>query len=1252
MNQRIFVEKKVLFQTTAQSLLEDLIKTLKIKELNSLRLIQIYDVLNVDEEVLNKAKKTLFSEIVTDDLYIDFDYKNDNYFCIEALPGQFDQRADSAKRGLMLLGSKNNVEVKSAILYIINKEVSNNDKNRIINYLINPLENHLKDLSLPLDTKINISIKEVQIINDFIDFNEDKIKAFKKENNLAMSLEDLYFIQSYFIKEKRNPSITEILVLDTYWSDHCRHTTFETKINTITIENEALKEQIEEAIKTYEYLRKETDRLNKPKTLMDMASIEAKYQKQKGSLDDMEISDEVNACSIEVDVDVDDKTEKYLVMYKNETHNHPTEIEPFGGAATCIGGAIRDPLSGRAYVYQAMRISGAANVLEDIDKTIKGKLSQKMIAQKAAAGYSSYGNQIGLATGQVVELYHEGYKAKRMELGAVVGAVKKEDVLRAKPSVGDYVVLLGAPTGRDGVGGATGSSKVHDVNVVEEAKSEVQKGNAPEERKLQRLFRNPKLTKLIKKANDLGAGGVSVAIGEIADGVKIDLNALPIKYAGLNGTDLALSESQERMVIVIDSKDYDKVLNYAYKENVEAIKVAVVTNDRKLEMIWNNQKIVDLKRDFLDTNGVRQEINPIIENSNHKTIFDAKRNITNNSFKDSLEKMVSTLNYASQQALDSIFDNTVGKTTVLASYGGKYKASPSEVSAQKIPVMNARTNTTSVLAFGGNPYIGEYQPFYVGSYAIIEAVSKLVASGVDYKKARLSLQEYFESVSGDDCKFGKPVAALLGALHTMHELGLPALGGKDSMSGTFEDITVPPTVIAFAIACEKNYNLISTEFKEANNYVYALITNEEEKIAYDKLIDNYNLINNLQRKGLINACSSIKDGGIAHVLANMAYGNNIGINIEDISLETLFYPYYGGFVFASQNPIENDKLIYLGQTVNDKITYRKEVIEIKDLLTKAQSVLENIYPTTFRHKDDQISKTFCFDKLKIDKDKIKKNNKVIYSRERVENPLVYIPAFMGTNCEYDVQKTFEAIGFKTLLIPFVDLDEQAIEKSIDAMVDALDKAHVFAIPGGFSAGDEPDGSGKYIVNILLNDKVKAAINRFIEREGLIIGICNGFQALIKSGLLPYGKIGELSEKMPTLFLNQRGKHIADFVNTKIINNNSPWLSKIDNSKLYTVALSHGEGRFVADYDVLKELFENNQIISQYTDYDGNITMDYRYNPNGSFASIEGMTSPDGRILGKMGHAERYEDGNYINIVGEKELLLFESALAYFRKEND
>ena len=1249
MNKRIFVEKKEMFQTTAKALLKDLQKTLKIGSLKSLRIIQIYDVLNVDKESLNKAKESLFKEVVTDELYESFDHEKYNCFCIEQLAGQFDQRADSAIRGLILLGAGTDVEVRTSIIYILNEEVSAADKEKIINYLVNPLENQLKDLSAPIDTHFDVSIKPVEIVEGFTDYDEKKLEEFLNEQNLAMNMADVLHIQKYFASIKRNPTITEILVLDTYWSDHCRHTTFETHLEDIDFSKSKIADEIEKAFEIYKELRKATNRQEKPMTLMDMASIEARYEKQEGQLDDMEVSEEVNACSIEIDVDVNGIDETWLLMYKNETHNHPTEIEPYGGASTCVGGAIRDPLSGRAYVYQAMRITGAGDITMPIEETRAGKLPQKTIAQRAAQGNSSYGNQIGVPATFIKEYYHPGYVAKRMELGAVVGAVKKENVVRLSPEPGDIVVYLGEPTGRDGVGGATGSSKTQDANALEEMMSEVQKGNAPGERKLQRLFRNPEVTKLIKKANDFGAGGVSVAIGELADGLKVDLDVVPTKYAGLNGTDLALSESQERMACVIAAKDLEKFNELCIEENVVCVKVADVTAANKLEMEWQGNKIIDIDREFLDTNGVAQKISPIIESSDEKSPFDGSRYLVNNSFKDSIESLVKQLNFADNQSLCSIFDGTVGRSTVLGKFGGKYLATPAEVSAQKIPVLNGKTTTLSMMAHGFNPEIGSYEPFYAGSYSIIEAVARLIASGAKWNKARLSLQEFFERVTNQPTKFGKPVAALLGALHTQRELELPALGGKDSMSGTFEELSVPPTMVAFAITTAKTKQIISPEFKKENENVYLLLPTKSEKVDYLKLRNNFDLMNKLQEKNNISACISIKDGGIAYGLACMSYGNNIGLNIEaKLGLEDLFYPYYGGFIFASADEITDENVVYLGKTQKDEITYNNEVVDIKQLLTSSQEVLASIYPTTATHKDGQVSPSFSFEDLKVNE--AKTYEVATYSLGAVEKPVVYIPAFMGTNCEYDVQKGFEKAGAITNIVPFIDLNQEEITKSIDKMVESLDNAHIFALSGGFSAGDEPDGSGKYIANVLLNDKVQEAINRFIAREGLIIGICNGFQVLIKCGLLPYGKIGQVDENAPTLFLNERGKHVDRYVDTKVISKNSPWLSKLELNETYKTAISHGEGKFVASNEVLAELFENNQVITQYVDFAGNPSMDYRFNPNGSFAAIEGLVSPDGRILGRMGHSERYEKGNYQNIIGNKEQQLFESAVAYFRKK--
>ncbi len=933
MNKRIYVEKKEKFQSVAQTTLEELKTTLKLNSLKSLKIIQVYDVINVEEEVLNEAEKTLFCDVVTDNILEEFDVSATNYFCVESVIGQYDQRADSAIRGLKLLNSKN-PEVRSALIYVFNEDISKDEMNKIIDYLINPVENQLLDLSLDIDRKFDSIIKPVEILEGFIDLDKAALQSFKDEYSFAMNMADLIHIQDYFKSIKRNPTITEVLALDTYWSDHCRHTTFETHLTSIDFSQSNIKDEIAKAYEIYQELKELTNRQERPMTLMEMASIQAKYQKQAGTLEDLEESEEVNACSIEIDVDVDGVDERYLLMYKNETHNHPTEIEPFGGASTCVGGAIRDPLSGRAYVYQGVRITGAADITVDVAQTRENKLPQRVIAQKAVLGNSTYANQIGAATTYLKEFYYPGYEAKRMELGAVVGAVKKAQVIRETPQPGDIVIMFGAPTGRDGVGAATGSSKEQTVNAFEEAAAEVQKGNAPEERKMLRLFKNEEATKLIKKANDLGAGGVSVAIGELADGVSIDLDTMPVKYAGLNGTDLALAESQERMVVVVAPENADRFLELCYEESIEAVKLAQVTDRNKLEMVWQGQKVIEIDREFLNTNGVAQKIAPVITSSNEPSPFNGKKFLVGNSLLASLEKQQTDLNYVSNQAIAQRFDNTIGRGSVLIPYGGKYQATPVEASSQKIPT-DGFTTTTSVIAHGLNPEIGLYEPFYAGSYAIIEAVARLVASGVKWENARLSMQEYFENVTNQPTKFGKPTAALLGALQAQRELNLPALGGKDSMSGTYQEVNVPPTLAAFAINIAKTKDIISPEFKQENNKVYAILSKKQEQVDYDQLRNNLTLMNDLQAKKIVKACMSIKEGGIADAIAKMSYGNNIGLALKDsFSLEDLFYPYYGGFVFESSEDIKDENIALLGTTQADVITYQSEVISIKELVTK------------------------------------------------------------------------------------------------------------------------------------------------------------------------------------------------------------------------------------------------------------------------------------------------------------------------------
>lgn len=1230
---RIFVAKKDGFKSIEINLLKDLKNNLGLDSLSSLEVINFYEIENVDKEVLESAKKTLLAQINTDEV-LDLSLEDKKALIISPLIGQFDQRADSTKKGLLLLGASEDVLVRTGIVYIFNDDLSEEDFLQIKKYLINPLEVEEYDFKKKV---FKANIDQVDIVDDFIEMNEKELKKFLQEKQLSLHLDDLIFIQDYFKKIKRNPTITELLVLDTYWSDHCRHTTFEMIIEDIDLSESNNKEEIEEALKLYH--NKKQFISGKPEmTLMDLASIQTKVQLKDGSLDNKEDTNEINACSIEVDVNIDGKNEKYLLMFKNETHNHPTEIEPYGGAATCIGGAIRDPLSGRAFVYQAMRISGAGNVLEKIQDTRANKLSQKNIALRSALGHSSYGNQIGVANTFVKEYYHPSYRAKKMELGVVVGAVKKDDILRAEPKDGDYVLLLGGATGRDGIGGASGSSKSHNQNSIEDAQSEVQKGNAPEERKIQRLFRNPQVTKLIKKANDFGAGGVSVAVGELADGLIIDLDQVPVKYQGLNGSELAISESQERMAVVIAPEDYELFKKLAFQENLEVSKIAIVQGN-ELIMKWQGEEILRLDREFLDSNGVAKKMKAKIVSKDDKQPNNDF--LKEASFKKSVEKLVTSLEFADQSGLASLFDNSVGRSSVLANYGGKYQATMSEASVQKIASLDNNLSTASILSVGFNPRINENNIFDGAQIAVIESLARLVACGADYQSARLSLQEYFPKINSE-AKYGEVVAAMLGALKAMHEFNVPALGGKDSMSGSFEELDVIPTLVSFAITTIDTKDVISNEFKNVDEYVYFL---KSDYLDYDLIKDNFNKIYELNKKKLISSCSSIKNGGLLAELLNASYGNNIGVKLNDkLSLDELVAYNYGGFILTSEKIIEDEDLVLIGKTIADEIIYQEEVLQLKELFNKSQSVLEGVYPTIIKHDKKEN------DVIMLSKNKEKPIIKTKYSKARKENPVVFIPVFMGTNSEYDVAKAFEVEGAKVIVQPFIDYEAQHIPESIDRFVECLNKADILALSGGFSAADEPEGSGKYIVNILLNEKVQQAINALQEREGLIIGICNGFQALIKSGLLPYGKIGEINEKTPTLFYNQYGKHLARFVKTKVLPTPSPWSSQAMINQEYNLVISHGEGRLIGEKEIIQELFDNNQVFSQYVDEQGNPATRIIDNPNGSYASIEGLVSPDGRIIGKMAHNERYVDGLFQNIPGNKQQNIFKNAILYFRKE--
>lgn len=1238
MNKRIFVEKKADFGIKSASLVKELTHNLQLTSLKALRIVQVYDVFNLAEDLLARAEKHIFSEQVTDCLLTETEITAEldkvAFFAIESLPGQFDQRAASSQEALLLFGSDSQVKVNTAQLYLVNKDITEAELEAVKNYLLNPVDSRFKDITLPLEEQaFSMSDKTIPNLDFFENYQADDFTAYKAEQGLAMEVDDLLFIQDYFKSIGRVPTETELKVLDTYWSDHCRHTTFETELKNIDFSASKFQKQLQTTYDKYIAMRDELGRSEKPQTLMDMATIFGRYERANGRLDDMEVSDEINACSVEIEVDVDGVKEPWLLMFKNETHNHPTEIEPFGGAATCIGGAIRDPLSGRSYVYQAMRISGAGDITTPIAEIRAGKLPQQVISKTAAHGYSSYGNQIGLATTYVREYFHPGFVAKRMELGAVVGAAPKENVVREKPEAGDVVILLGGKTGRDGVGGATGSSKVQTVESVETAGAEVQKGNAIEERKIQRLFRDGNVTRLIKKSNDFGAGGVCVAIGELADGLEIDLDKVPLKYQGLNGTEIAISESQERMSVVVRPSDVDAFIAACNKENIDAVVVATVTEKPNLVMTWNGEIIVDLERRFLDTNGVRVVVDVKVVDKD-LTVPEARTTSAETLEADTL-KVLSDLNHASQKGLQTIFDSSVGRSTVNHPIGGRYQITPTESSVQKLPVQHGVTTTASVMAQGYNPYIAEWSPYHGAAYAVIEATARLVATGADWSRARFSYQEYFERMDKQAERFGQPVSALLGSIEAQIQLGLPSIGGKDSMSGTFEDLTVPPTLVAFGVTTADSRKVLSPEFKAAGENIYYIPGQAiSEDIDFDLIKDNFSQFEAIQAQHKITAASAVKYGGVLESLALMTFGNRIGASVEIAELDSSLTAQLGGFVFTSAEEIAD--AVKIGQTQADfTVTVNGNDLAGASLLAAFEGKLEEVYPTEFEQTDvlEEVPAVV--------------SDTVIKAKETIEKPVVYIPVFPGTNSEYDSAKAFEQVGASVNLVPFVTLNEVAIAESVETMVANIAKANIIFFAGGFSAADEPDGSAKFIVNILLNEKVRAAIDSFIEKGGLIIGICNGFQALVKSGLLPYGNFEEAGETSPTLFYNDANQHVAKMVETRIANTNSPWLAGVEVGDIHAIPVSHGEGKFVVSASEFAELRDNGQIWSQYVDFDGQPSMDSKYNPNGSVNAIEGITSKNGQIIGKMGHSERWEDGLFQNIPGNKDQTLFASAVKYF-----
>ncbi|SDB44679.1 phosphoribosylformylglycinamidine synthase [Ruminococcaceae bacterium FB2012] len=1241
---RIYVEKKPEFAVEAASLLSDIKSALGLEGLKSLRVINRYDAEGLSAEDFSLATPVVFSEPAVDVTYECLPELKDNeyIFAVEYLPGQFDQRADSCAQCISLLTGGKRPTVRSARIYIVGGELDGDDLDELKKYMINPVESREAKLDLfdTLDIKYDIPT-EVASVDGFIYSTEDDLKAMIEEMGLAMDLDDIKFCQAYFKeKENRNPTVTEIRMIDTYWSDHCRHTTFSTIIDDVDIDPDYIKDTYQDYVSTRAELY--AGRKDKPLTLMDLAVIGAKKLKKDGLLKDLDESEEINACSVKIKVDVDGQDEDWLLMFKNETHNHPTEIEPFGGAATCLGGAIRDPLSGRSYVYQAMRVTGAGNPLVPVEDTIAGKLPQRKIVVGAANGYSSYGNQIGLATGHVNEIYHPGYVAKRMEIGAVIGAAPAANVRRERPKAGDVVILLGGRTGRDGCGGATGSSKSHTLHSLESCGAEVQKGNAPEERKLQRLFRDPEVTAMIKRCNDFGAGGVSVAIGELTDGLIIDLNAVPKKYDGLDGTELAISESQERMAVVVAAEDAEKFMKESARENLEATLVAKVVDEPRLKMNWNGKTIVDLSREFLNSNGAEKHTAVRIDTP----VFAVKDN--NEDTPDRWEAMISNLNICSQKGLVERFDSTIGAGTVLMPYGGKYQNTPTQAMAAKIPVLNGDTTTASIMAWGFDPFLSSISPYHGAMSAVVESISKLVATGGRYENCWLTFQEYFERTQNNPVRWGKPFAALLGAYKAQLELGCGSIGGKDSMSGTFEEIDVPPTLVSFAVSTAKTDKIISQEFKNENATVIYITPEYDSNnlVDFDSLKKVFGIVESLIAEDKVSACWSVAYGGISEAVVKMAFGNKIGFRFtEDCTPKELFRARYGAFVIELKKGFNTENIglpegsyKMLGVTTKDyTITTSSYTLDLNRLEKLWAEKLEPVFPA----------------KVKVSDVKPVKYSYTAETRKapaiKVAKPKVLIPVFPGTNCEYDTARAFEKAGAEADIFVIRNLNENMISDSVNIMERKIKQSQIVMLPGGFSGGDEPDGSGKFIVSFLRNPRLTDAIHDLLKnRDGLMLGICNGFQALVKLGLVPYGEIVDMRSDSPTLTFNTIHRHQSKMVNTRIASNKSPWLASCKVGDIHSIAISHGEGRFVASASELETLAKNGQIATQYVDFSGEPTLDIHCNPNTSIDAIEGITSPDGRVLGKMGHSERKGSGVCINVPGEKDQQIFENGVLYFK----
>ena len=1249
---RVYVEKRPDFAVAAKDLKHEISSYLGIKSVTAVRVLIRYDVENISDDVFEKACHTVFAEPPVDDLYLEkFDTaENSHIFSVEYLPGQFDQRADSAVQCVQFLNEDAQPIIRSATTYVIEGDISDEEFAAIKNHCINPVDSRETGAAKP-ETLVTVfdDPADVMIFDGFQDMPEDKLKELYSSLNLAMTFKDFQHIQNYFKgEEKRDPSMTEVRVLDTYWSDHCRHTTFSTELTDVKFDEGDYKEPI---VKTYEKYLADREVLYKGRDdkfvcLMDLALMAMKKLKAEGKLQDQEESDEINACSIVVPVDVDGKEEEWLINFKNETHNHPTEIEPFGGAATCLGGAIRDPLSGRTYVYQAMRVTGAADPTKSVKETMEGKLPQKKLVRGAASGYRSYGNQIGLATGYVKEIYHPNYVAKRMEIGAVMGAAPRRAVIRENSDPGDIIILLGGRTGRDGIGGATGSSKVHTEASIEVCGAEVQKGNAPTERKIQRMFRREEVSYIIKKCNDFGAGGVSVAIGELAAGLRVDLDKVPKKYAGLDGTEIAISESQERMAVVVDPKDVDKFLGYANEENLEAIPVAVVTEEPRLVLVWRGKEIVNISRAFLDTNGAHQETTVEVEIPNKEgNLFEERPDVPD--VKAKWLETLADLNVCSQKGLVEMFDGSIGAASVFMPHGGKYQLTETQSMVAKVPVLNGKTNTVTMMSYGFDPYLSSWSPYHGAAYAVTESVAKIVATGGDYKKIRFTFQEYFRRMTEDPKRWSQPFAALLGAYAAQLGFGLPSIGGKDSMSGTFNEIDVPPTLVSFAVDVAKLQDVITPELKKAGN---KLVWLRAPKDAYDlpdyaAVMDQYEKLHNDIQAGKVVSAYALDRHGIAAAVSKMAFGNAMGVKIEhNLDPRDFFAPGFGDIICeVPDGKVGELSITYtvIGEVTDDgKFSYGSTEITYEEALASWKGTLERVFKTVSSEEGKE--KTACENALYDTKN-------IYVCKNKVAKPRVFIPVFPGTNCEYDSTRAFERAGAEVDVKVFKNLTAEDIRDSVELFEKSINQAQMIMFPGGFSAGDEPDGSAKFFATAFQNAKIKEAVMKLLnERDGLALGICNGFQALIKLGLVPYGEICGQKEDSPTLTYNTIGRHISKMVYTKVVSNKSPWLQLAALGGVYCNPASHGEGRFVANDEWIKKLMENGQIATQYVTADGELCQSEEWNVNGSYFNIEGITSPDGRVLGKMAHSERRDDGVAMNIYGEQDIKIFESGVAYFK----